>query len=214
MTHPSRASSRSLRSRLPLAGAALARLSRASDHAHRAVGRGRRHRRDGTHHRHAAREGARPAGQRRQPHRRQRRRRPQRDRAARAPDGYTIGIITVEIGDDALAGAHRAHRRVVHAARARQRRSGRRSGRGGLAVQVGQGSCSTAIKANPGKLKASGTGQGGIWHLALAGHAARREDRSATACRGCRRNGAAPACRTSSPAASRSSRARCPKRAR
>src|SRR3546814_179956 len=27
----------------------------------------------------------------------------------------------------------------------------------------------TAIKANPGKLKASGTGQGGIWHIALAG---------------------------------------------
>src|SRR5690606_20194566 len=26
-----------------------------------------------------------------------------------------------------------------------------------------------AIKANPGKLKASGTGQGGIWHIALAG---------------------------------------------
>jgi tripartite-type tricarboxylate transporter receptor subunit TctC len=26
-----------------------------------------------------------------------------------------------------------------------------------------------AIKANPGKLKASGTGQGGIWHLAMAG---------------------------------------------
>jgi tripartite-type tricarboxylate transporter receptor subunit TctC len=26
-----------------------------------------------------------------------------------------------------------------------------------------------AAKANPGKLKASGTGQGGIWHLALAG---------------------------------------------
>ena len=26
-----------------------------------------------------------------------------------------------------------------------------------------------AIKANPGKYKASGTGQGGIWHLALAG---------------------------------------------
>ncbi len=26
-----------------------------------------------------------------------------------------------------------------------------------------------AIKANPGKLKASGTGQGGIWHLAIAG---------------------------------------------
>ena len=27
----------------------------------------------------------------------------------------------------------------------------------------------TAVKANPGKFKASGTGQGGIWHLALAG---------------------------------------------
>ena len=27
----------------------------------------------------------------------------------------------------------------------------------------------TAIKANPGKFKSSGTGQGGIWHLALAG---------------------------------------------
>ena len=26
-----------------------------------------------------------------------------------------------------------------------------------------------AAKANPGKLKASGTGQGGIWHLGLAG---------------------------------------------
>jgi len=26
-----------------------------------------------------------------------------------------------------------------------------------------------AIKANPGKFKASGTGQGGIWHLAIAG---------------------------------------------
>src|SRR5690606_21784815 len=25
------------------------------------------------------------------------------------------------------------------------------------------------VKANPGKLKASGTGQGGIWHLGLAG---------------------------------------------
>src|SRR6185369_7730402 len=26
-----------------------------------------------------------------------------------------------------------------------------------------------AVKANPGKFKASGTGQGGIWHLAIAG---------------------------------------------
>ena len=34
-----------------------------------------------------------------------------------------------------------------------------------------------AIKANPGKFKASGTGQGGIWHLAHRGPAARPEDR-------------------------------------
>ena len=58
-----------------------------------------------------------------------------------------------------------------------------------------------AIKANPGKLKASGTGQGGIWHLALAGMlhdlkidpAARSVGAVATAPR--------PDCRTSSPAA-------------
>jgi tripartite-type tricarboxylate transporter receptor subunit TctC len=31
------------------------------------------------------------------------------------------------------------------------------------------GDALAAIKANPGKFKASGTGQGGIWHLALAG---------------------------------------------
>ena len=71
-----------------------------------------------------------------------------------------------------------------------------------------------AIKANPGKFKASGTGQGGIWHLAIAGllrdlkidPAARAVGAVATAPR--------PGCRTSSPAASTSCRARCPRRAR
>ena len=53
----------------------LRRLSRASDHAHRAVGCRRRHRRHGADHRHAAGKGTGPAGQRRQPHRRQRCRR-------------------------------------------------------------------------------------------------------------------------------------------
>ena len=45
-----------------------------------------------------AREETRPAGDRRQPHRRQRRRRTCRRSPRRRPDGYTIGLITVEIG--------------------------------------------------------------------------------------------------------------------
>ena len=49
-----------------------------------------------------------------------------------------------------------------------------------------------AIKADPGKFKASGTGQGGIWHLALAGMLQRPEDRPGQRAAGCRRNGAAP----------------------
>lgn len=38
-----------------------------------------------------------------------------------------------------------------------------------LAVQDGQGTCRAIKAAPPGKFKASGTGQGGIWHLALVG---------------------------------------------
>ena len=79
----SRASSRS--ARCSFAVVAAGGVSGASDHADRAVGRRRRHRRHRADHRHAAREGARPAGQRRQPHRRQRRRRPLGDRAGARP---------------------------------------------------------------------------------------------------------------------------------
>ena len=49
-----------------------------------------------------------------------------------------------------------------------------------------------AIRANPGKLKASGTGQGGIWHLALAGML-RDLKIDATAVPWVPSNGAAPA---------------------
>ncbi len=88
--------------------------------------------------------------------------------AQAAPDGYTIGIITVEIGMmhwqglTDLTGASYTPLALVNADPA--------------GVQVAADSpyktvndLITAIKANPGKFKASGTGQGGIWHLAIAG---------------------------------------------
>jgi len=84
------------------------------------------------------------------------------------PDGYTIGLITVEIGMmrwhglTNLTGASFTPLGLVNADPA------------GLQVRA-DGPYKTAkdlidaIKSNPGKLKASGTGLGGIWHLALGG---------------------------------------------
>ena len=71
-----------------------------------------------------------------------------------------------------------------------------------------------AIKANPGKFKASGTGQGGIWHLALAGMAQRRQDRPGQRALGAVATAPRRGCRTWSPAVSSSCRVRCPKRVR
>src|SRR6266516_1172656 len=88
---------------------------------------------------------------------------------ASAPsDGYTIGMVTVEIGMmqwqglTALNGASYTPIGLVNADPA------------GLQVRADApyknvGELVAAVKANPGKLKASGTGQGGIWHLAIAG---------------------------------------------
>lgn len=84
------------------------------------------------------------------------------------PDGYTIGMITVEIGMmhhqglTQLNGASYTPLALVN------------SDPAGVQVKADSpyktlGDLVNAIKANPGKLKASGTGQGGIWHLALAG---------------------------------------------
>ena len=83
-------------------------------------------------------------------------------------DGYTIGIITVEIGMmhwqglTDLTGASFTPLALVNADPA--------------GVQVAadapyktMADLLAAIKASPGKMKASGTGQGGIWHLAIAG---------------------------------------------
>jgi len=88
--------------------------------------------------------------------------------AASAPDGYTIGMITVEIsmmhwqGLTDLSGASYTPIGLVNMDPA------------GLQVRADApyknvGDLVAAVKANPGKFKASGTGQGGIWHLALAG---------------------------------------------
>jgi tripartite-type tricarboxylate transporter receptor subunit TctC len=88
--------------------------------------------------------------------------------AKAAPDGYTIGLITVEItmmhhvGLTQLRHTDYTPIGLVNADPA--------------AINVRSDSpyksvkdLFAAIKANPGKMKASGTGQGGIWHLAIAG---------------------------------------------
>src|SRR5215212_7517651 len=88
--------------------------------------------------------------------------------ASAPPDGYTIGLATVEIGMmhwqglTDLSGASYTPVGLVNADPA------------GVNVRADAPYKSVAdllaaIKANPGKFKASGTGQGGIWHLAIAG---------------------------------------------
>jgi tripartite-type tricarboxylate transporter receptor subunit TctC len=88
--------------------------------------------------------------------------------ASAAPDGYTLGLLTVEIammkhaGLTQLTPADYTPLALVNF--------------DPNAVFVSSDSpikdvkdLLAAAKANPGKLKASGTGQGGIWHLGLAG---------------------------------------------
>jgi len=88
--------------------------------------------------------------------------------ASAPPDGYTIGMATVEIGMmhwqglTELSGASYTPIGLVNADPA------------GINVRADApyktvSDLIAAIKANPGKFKASGTGQGGIWHLAIAG---------------------------------------------
>jgi tripartite-type tricarboxylate transporter receptor subunit TctC len=88
--------------------------------------------------------------------------------ASSPPDGYTLGMITVEIGMMHWVGLTNLSATdytpigVVNADPA------------GINVRADSSYKSVkdllaAVKANPGKFKASGTGQGGIWHLALAG---------------------------------------------
>jgi tripartite-type tricarboxylate transporter receptor subunit TctC len=88
--------------------------------------------------------------------------------ASAAPDGYTLGMATVEIGMmhwqglTELTGASYTPLGLLNADPA------------GVQVRTESpyktvNELLAAIKASPGKFKASGTGQGGIWHLAIAG---------------------------------------------
>lgn len=88
--------------------------------------------------------------------------------ATAEPDGYTIGVVTVEIGMMHWAGlTELTYADYTPIALYNYDAAG---------IQVRADSewntvadFVDAVKADPGKYKGSGTGQGGIWHLALAG---------------------------------------------
>jgi tripartite-type tricarboxylate transporter receptor subunit TctC len=88
--------------------------------------------------------------------------------ATAEPDGYTLGVVTVEINMMHWQGltelTYEDYTPVVLY----------NADPAGLQVRAdaeweNAQAVLDAIKANPGQHKASGTGQGGIWHLALAG---------------------------------------------
>jgi tripartite-type tricarboxylate transporter receptor subunit TctC len=88
--------------------------------------------------------------------------------ATAEPDGYTLGVVTVEINMmhwQGLTGlTYEDYTPIVLY----------NADPAGLQVRAdaeweNAQAVLDAIKANPGQHKASGTGQGGIWHLALAG---------------------------------------------
>ncbi len=88
--------------------------------------------------------------------------------ATAQPDGYTIGVVTVEIGMMHWAGLTELSGKDYTPIALYN------SDPAGLQVRVDSPwktakDLLDAVKAEPGKHKASGTGQGGIWHLALAG---------------------------------------------
>jgi tripartite-type tricarboxylate transporter receptor subunit TctC len=88
--------------------------------------------------------------------------------AGAAPDGYTIGLITVEITmmhHQKLTELNPTSYTPIALVNLDP---------AGFQVRAdspykNMNDVMAAVKANPGKFKASGTGQGGIWHLALAG---------------------------------------------
>ena len=88
--------------------------------------------------------------------------------ATAAPDGYTIGVVTVEIGMMHWAGLTELTGKDYTPIALYNYDAA------GLQVRADSEWNSAkdvidAVKADPGKYKGSGTGQGGIWHLALAG---------------------------------------------
>jgi len=88
---------------------------------------------------------------------------------ATAPaDGYTIGMITVEISMMHWAGLTELNPKDYTPLSLMNIDPGAVTVRTDSPYKNVNDLLNT-IKANPGKFKASGTGQGGIWHLALAG---------------------------------------------
>jgi len=88
--------------------------------------------------------------------------------ATAQPDGYTLGMITVEISMMHWAGLTQLSPRDFTPI------SLMNIDPAGVTVRADSpyknlDDLIKAVRANPGKFKASGTGQGGIWHLALAG---------------------------------------------
>ncbi len=88
--------------------------------------------------------------------------------ASAKPDGYTIGIVTVEIAMMHWVGltdlSYRDYTPIALY----------NADPAGVSVYAGSpyknvADLLAAARANPGALKGSGSGQGGIWHLALAG---------------------------------------------
>ena len=88
---------------------------------------------------------------------------------ASAPaDGYTLGLITVEIGMMRHAGLTKLSHNEFTAIALVNFDPNAVMVRADSPIKDAKGLLDAA-RANPGKLKGSGTGQGGIWHLALAG---------------------------------------------
>jgi len=88
--------------------------------------------------------------------------------ATAAPDGYTLGLITVEISMMHWAGLTQLTPKDFTPIALMNLDPA------GVTVRADSpyknlDDLVKAVRANPGKCKASGTGQGGIWHLALAG---------------------------------------------
>ena len=88
---------------------------------------------------------------------------------ATAPaDGYTIGMITVEISMMHWAGLTELNPKEYTPLALMNIDPAAVTVRADSPYKT-VNDLMNAVKANPGKFKASGTGQGGIWHLALAG---------------------------------------------
>ena len=134
--------------------------------------------------------------------------------SAAPPDGYTIGIITVEIGMMHWQGLTDSERCVVHADRAGERRSGRRAGACRCAVQELATTCWPPSRPTPAssRPRAPARAASGTWRS--PGMLQDQKIDPAAPAVGAVERRRAGAARTWWPAASRWCRARCPKRAR